>query len=243
MEEHVYPHMYRVEKEHWWFVARLKILLRFLSVRLHASSQTRILDVGCGTGAILEEFSRRYEAFGIDSSPQAVEFCRRRGLSNVSTGLLADFPSDRRFDLITMLDVVEHVDDDTGLLREARRRLTAAGHILIAVPAFPWLWSRHDDVLQHKRRYTRTSLGRVVTAAGFTIERMTYFNTLLFPLAVFRRFMAKVFNLPEMGDLEIPSRFTNSVLRRVFELEAGMLPSVSFPFGLSVLCLARSTGP
>lgn len=240
MEDRVYPQMYRVEKEHWWFAARNGILLHFLGTRLHAPPQTRVLDVGCGTGAILEEFSRRYRASGIDPSPQAVDFCRQRGLTDVRTGLLADLPPDPVYDLITMLDVVEHVEDDLGLLKEARRRLVPGGHLLIAVPAYRWLWSRHDVVLHHQRRYTRRTLAPVVTGAGFVIEHMTHFNTLLFPLAVGRRLVQKLTGGETMDDLEIPSPGVNRFLRTIFEMEAPVLPSYALPFGLSLLCLARN---
>jgi len=243
MEESVYPQMYRVEKEQWWFAARLTILLHFLATRVHASPQTRVLDVGCGTGAILEEFSRRYKAFGIDPSLQAVEFCRQRGLTNVWAGLLADYPQDKPFDLITMLDVVEHVEDDRGLLMEARRRLAPGGHLLIAVPAFQWLWSHHDVVLHHRRRYTRATLTPAVTGAGFVVEHMTYFNTLLFPIAVGRRFVQKLTGSETMDHLTIPPPAVNRVLQKLFAMETPLLPSYSLPFGLSLLCLARNPGP
>jgi SAM-dependent methyltransferase len=237
MEDRVYPHMYRVEKEHWWFAARLGILLHFIDRRVHAVPGTRVLDVGCGTGAILEEFSRRYQAFGIDPSPQAIDFCRQRGLTNVWAGLLNDFPADKPYDLVTMFDVVEHVPDDLALLTEARRRLAPGGHLLIAVPAYRWLWSRHDVVLHHQRRYTRGTLAPVVTGAGFVIDHLTYFNTLLFPVAVGRRLMQQVTGGETMDDLEIPAPGT------IFVMETPVVPSYSLPFGLSLLCLARNPGP
>jgi 2-polyprenyl-3-methyl-5-hydroxy-6-metoxy-1,4-benzoquinol methylase len=243
MDDRVYPQMYRVEKEHWWFTARLGILLHFLHHRLQPSSKMRVLDVGCGTGAILEEFSRRFEAFGIDPSEQAIEFCRQRGLTNVWAGLLDDFPADRMFDLVTMFDVVEHVPDDVGLLKAARRHLVPGGHLLIAVPAFRWLWSRHDVTLHHQRRYTQSTLVPVVTAAGFAVEHVTYFNTLLFPLAVSRRFVQKLTGSETMDDLEIPAPAVNRLFRTIFEMETPVVPSYRIPFGLSLLCLARNPGP
>jgi SAM-dependent methyltransferase len=243
MEERAYPRMYRVEKEHWWFAARLGIFLHYLDRRVHATPQTRVLDVGCGTGAVLEEFSRRYQAFGIDPSEQAIEFCRQRGLTNVWAGLLNDFQHDKPYDLITMFDVVEHVPDDIGLLKEARRRLVPGGQLMIAVPAYMWLWSHHDVGLHHQRRYSRGTLAPVVTGAGFTIEHLTYFNTLLLPAAVGRRIVQQITGGETMDDLELPSPGVNKVLRTIFELETPVLPSYSLPFGLSLLCLARNPGP
>ena len=239
MEEHVYPQMYRVEKEHWWFVSRNRILLNYIDRRLGLSRESKILDVGCGTGAMLEEFSRRYQAFGIDFSPQAIDFCRKRGLANVRVGSLDAFPRDERFDLITMFDVVEHVEDDRGLLSEAHGRLSPGGHLLVAVPAYRWLWSNHDVVLHHKRRYTRSTLALVVRQAGFRIEHLTHFNALLFPLALTRRVAGRLTGSNTADDLEVPSPAVNSLLGGIFRLETDWIPSMTLPFGLSLLCLAQ----
>lgn len=241
MEEQVYPHLYKIEKEHWWYSARLDILMHFLETHLDLSKRIRSLDVGCGTGAAMEMFSRRFEAYGLDPSPQAIEFCRRRGLSNLFLGELAGYPAGERFDLITFLDVLEHVEDDRGTLRTAHRLLNDHGQLLITVPAFPSLWSPLDVMLHHKRRYTPTQLKDVVTSAGFSIGHLTYFNTLLFPVALVRRMAAKLMHTETMGDLEIPGRAVNAVLKRIFELEKPFIPKVSFPFGLSLLCWAEKT--
>lgn len=242
MEEHVYPHMYRIEKEHWWFAARQKILLHYITSRITTSKETRVLDVGCGTGAILELFSRRFQAYGTDFSPQAIEFCRQRGLTHLFLGSLADYPRTERFDLITILDVVEHVEDDGGLLAHAHALLNDHGYLLIAAPAFPFLWSKHDVVLHHKRRYTRRSLRAVVAAAGFEIEHLTFFNTFLFPVALAKRLVARLTGSDKANDLEIPPAPLNVALRNIFALESHILPHVSLPFGLSLLCLARRRG-
>ena len=242
MEHQVYKQMYDVENTHWWFVARKEILLRYLDVRLPLPSEARLLDVGCGTGAILEAFSGRYQAFGSDMAPQAIEFCRARGLTRLHQGTLDAYPQSEPFDLITMLDVVEHVDDDLALLRAAHALLGSSGHILIAVPAFPSLWNTHDEILHHKRRYTRRSLGNLVREAGFTVEHLTFFNSLLFPVAWVRRMAARASGA-EMHDLEIPPGPLNAALRETFRLERWILPHGSLPVGLSLLCLARRGAP
>ncbi len=241
MEEQVYPHLYRIEKEHWWYAARLDILMHFLETHLDPSRRIRSLDVGCGTGAAMEMFSRRFEAYGLDPSPQAIDFCRQRGLSNLFLGELSSYPAGERFDLITFLDVLEHVEDDRGTLQIAHRLLSKGGKLLLTVPAFPSLWSPLDVMLHHKRRYTPPQLREVVTSAGFSIRHLTYFNTLLFPLALVRRMAAKVTRTETMGDLEIPGRALNTVLKKIFELEKPLVPKVSFPFGLSLLCWAEKT--
>ena len=242
MEDRVYQQLYDVENEHWWFVARKEILLRYLDARLPLQRDSRILDVGCGTGTILQSFSRRYHAFGTDVAPQAIEFCRQRGLTEVHMGRLEDYPASEPFDLLTMLDMLEHVDDDAGLLQAAHRLLRTGGHLLIAVPAFPSLWSKHDEILHHKRRYTRQTLRRVVEGAGFAVEHLTFFNFFLFPVAWAKRAAARVTGSEKANDLDIPPRILNTGLREIFRLERGMLPHVSLPFGLSLLCLARKAG-
>jgi len=241
MEEHVYPHMYRIENDHWWFAARQRILLQYIDSRISTSPETRILDVGCGTGAILEKFSKRFSTYGTDSSQQAIDFCRQRGLTNLFRGSLASYPKSQPFDIITMLDVVEHVDDDGALLRDAHALLKPGGHLLIAVPAFPSLWSAHDVVLHHKRRYTKRALQLIVESVGFEIEHLTFFNTLLFPVAVGKRWLAHLTGATNANDLEIPNRAINRLLKTVFELETDLVSKATLPFGLSLLCLAKKS--
>jgi len=242
MEDHVYPQMYRVEKEHWWFVTRQEILLRYIDRRLRLPDRTHVLDVGCGTGALLELLSRRFDAYGSDTAPQAIAFCRQRGLTRLHLGTLESYPASPPFDLITMLDVLEHTEDDRGLLRETLRLLRTGGHLLVTVPAFPSLWSRHDEMLHHKRRYTKSLLRRTLVESGFAVKHLTFFNTFLFPAAWARRTAGRVTGGDRANDLEIPGRGLNAVLKHVFALERVVLSSASLPFGLSLLCLAAKEG-
>jgi SAM-dependent methyltransferase len=242
MEDQVYRLLYEVEKEHWWFAARKEILLSYLDRRLPLPPTARLLDVGCGTGAILESFTERYQAYGTDTAPQAIAFCGERGLTRLHLGTLDTYPASAPFDIITMLDMVEHVEDDGGLLRSGRRLLRDGGHILIAVPAFPSLWSRHDELLHHKRRYTRGTLRRLVEGAGFTVEHLTFFNAFLFPVAWLKRLAARATGSDKANDLEIPPRPLNTAMRALFRIERRIIPHASLPFGLSLLCLARKNG-
>jgi hypothetical protein len=141
-----------------------------------------------------------------------------------------------------MLDMVEHVEDDEGLLRAGLGLLNDGGHVLIAVPAFPFLWSTIDEILHHKRRYTRGSLRRVVENAGFTVEHLTFFNCFLFPVAWVKRIAARATGGGEAHDLDIPPRPLNAALRGVFRAERRILTRWSLPIGLSLLCLARKGG-
>jgi SAM-dependent methyltransferase len=239
MEEYLYPHFYQVENTHWWFVARREILLHYCANRRLLSHDTRLLDVGCGTGANLEAFAARCAASGLDASPHAIEFCRKRGLEHLFLGTLDRFPDDQRFDFITLLDVAEHADDDAGLLRAALQRLDAGGKLLLTVPAFPSLWGPHDVQTHHKRRYTKNSLGRLMNGSGFCIRHLTFFNMFLFPVAVARRFASNLRGSQRADDLDLPSPAINRILTRVFLLEKPLVPRMSLPFGLSLLCLAE----
>lgn len=238
MEDFLYPVFYAIEKEHWWFSARQDIIREFM-VQFPQSPKLKLLDVGCGTGAFLEEFSTWFDAQGIEPSPAAVEFCRKRGLSNVKVGVLAQHPLTDKADIMTFLDVVEHVEDDRQLLRDAYQRIASNGYILITVPAYRWMWSKHDDINHHKRRYSKESLRLLVRDAGFDIVHLTYFNTLLFPIAAAKRLLSRLLRLQEGDEFTIPPKPINALLHSVFALERLVVPRYSFPFGLSLLCLAR----
>jgi len=240
MEEFLYPHFYKIENEHWWFAARQKILWNFISKNFSLKSSSKILDVGCGTGAILDTFSKHFDAYGQDVSQQAVDFCKQRGLKNVFRGFLNELPSYlNNFDLVTAFDVVEHIDDDIGVLKQMSALLMPNGKVLVTVPAFQILWGAHDVVTHHKRRYTKRLLHSVFNQAGLEIERSSYFNFFLFPLAVARRIQAKITNVDEAKDLDMPSPLVNQILRSVFETEKFILPTFNFPIGLSLIAIGK----
>jgi len=237
MEEPLYRQFYEVEKRHWWFVARQEILLRYIDTVIKLSPDARFLDVGCGTGAMLEELSKRAEAFGVDASDTAIAYCKQRGLNNVYRGNLDVVPHTQSFDCITFFDVLEHIDDEVAVLKESLALLKSAGSILITVPAYQWMWSNHDVRNHHKRRYTAPRLRKTVQQSGLRIVHCTYFNTILFPLASARRMWIKIIN-DHGNDLELPSRPVNALLREIFRVEKYIVPHISLPFGVSILCHA-----
>jgi SAM-dependent methyltransferase len=241
MDESLYHQFFDVEKRHWWFAARQDIILAYVRDAIKLRADARILDVGCGTGAILEAFSRNHPAFGFDFSETAVAYCKKRGLDNVFSGSLADLASHGPFELITYFDVIEHTDDDDGILRQGLNLLKPGGHLLVTVPAYQWLWSNHDVLNHHKRRYTRGQLRRVVETAGFTVACCTYLNTLLFPAAVIVRYWANVTG-KNYDHLAIPPPLLNILLKYVFRIEGSLIPLVTLPFGLSILCHGRKPG-
>src|SRR5882762_9723501 len=178
MQQHTYSIMHRVEETHWWFVGRRKIIESFLKrlcpglkSKEPARESLNILDVGCGTGANLEMLSQFGNAEGVDVSVEALDFCRARGLQQVKQGAAETLPYENdSFDLVTGLDVVEHLDDDVAGLKEMHRVLRPDGRAVLFVPAFMFLWGVQDDISNHRRRYTMAGLKAAVRKAGFEIE-------------------------------------------------------------------------
>ena len=239
---HTYPILYRVEESHWWYKGRRKIIASFVEeiCRNFKDRRPRILDVGCGTGANLMLLSQFGETEGVDVSPDALEFCRQRGLDNVRLGEAEALPyEDGRFDLVTALDVVEHIDDDVAGLREFRRVLKPGGRILLFVPTFMFLWGVQDDVSHHRRRYRLPELRRVVEKAGFEVERTTYANITFFaPILMVRKLMSLTGMRTDTENSINISAF-NGIFGRIFGAESAVLRHVNFPFGVSGLCVAR----
>ena len=245
MRRDFYAEYFEVEDRHWWFVGRREILLRTLDRHLPAPPNgrpRRVLDVGCGTGTMLRHLARYGVVEGVDADEEAVRFCRERGLEHVQR---ADVPlpfEEGAFDLITMLDVLEHVDDDTGMLADLHRVLRPGGVLLITVPAFRCLWGRQDEISHHKRRYRARELRRRAADAGFALRRLSYFNTLLFPgiaaIRLLRRARPAPAELQSDFELTRPGRL-NDLLGRVFALEGPVVERTSLPFGVSILALAE----
>lgn len=244
MQEHTYPIMRRVEETHWWFVGRRRIIESFLQ-RMFAKSRgasTRILDVGCGTGANLEMLSQFGEAEGVDVSTEALSFCRERGLNNVKQGEAEALPyPDGRFDLVTGLDVIEHLDDDLAGLKEMHRVLRKDGRALFFVPAFMFLWGVQDDVSNHRRRYTLAGFKDVVTRAGFKVENATYVNLSFFAPILFGRLFMRVTGLKPASENNITIGFLNGLMGKILGAESLALRHMKFPFGVSIICEARKS--
>ena len=242
MMEHTYPILFRVEQSHWWYIGRRRILEDFVEdiCRRVTDRRPRILDVGCGTGANLLMLSKYGDAEGVDISEDALAFCRERGLDKVKLGAGEELPyDDDTFDLITALDVVEHMDDDLAGLREMRRVLRPGGRVLLFVPTFMFLWGVQDDVSNHRRRYRLPELRRVLEEAGFEIERTTYANiTFFLPILFVRKFMQLTgIKAASENNINVPA--LNGVLGRILGAESLVLKFMNLPFGVSGLCVAR----
>lgn len=236
MDRSVYDRMQALEDEHWWFVGRRRILSAVLERSLPRSGPAAILEAGCGTGgnlAMLQGFGS-VDAFEVDEP--SCDFARQRSGLDVRVGSLPDavpFP-DSRYRAIALFDVLEHVDRDVDALNRLSGLLAEDGRIFVTVPAFPILWSAHDERHHHFRRYTARSLRETAERAGLTVERLSYFNTLLLAPAVAMR-LAKAGLRRDTPDDAMPPRRLNRMLAWLFALERYPLARVDLPVGLSLL--------
>lgn len=229
----------QVERRHWWFRGRRRILARLLAGR-RLPPGARVLDVGCGTGAnapVLRGADRF--TIGIDASPIPMALVDRTHDARLRADA-AHLPfGDASFDLVVALDVLEHLDDDRAAVRELRRVLRPGGTLVVFVPALELLWGLQDDVSHHRRRYRRAELGEIIASAGFRIERLTYFNTLLFPPILAAR-LAMRLRPPRTlkSENQIGGPIANAILSSIFALEAPLVARANLPIGVSLGCVA-----
>jgi len=234
---------HQVEDVHWWYRGRRTVLEGAIA-RLGLPASARILDAGCGSGRNMLELARLGTATGIELSDESVALARKRDVGEVVAGSVLEMPfPDDSFDFAVSLDVIEHLEDDLAALRELRRVLAPGGTLLLTVPAYQWLWSHHDEINEHHRRYTRRSLQRVAEQAGWKQVRTTYFNSLLLPVAIVLRVLDRVNRgktTESSLDLWVPPGPVNWLLERPLALEAALIArGARIPAGLSLMAVFR----
>lgn len=240
MDKSVYIRMSEQDAGHWWFVARRQIL-RDQIAALGLPARARILEAGCGPGgnlAMLAGFGN-VEAFELDDEARRIA-AARSGI-DVRPGMLPDRIDEApgAFDLIAAFDVIEHVDQDAASVQALARLLRPGGRLIVTVPAYRWLWSAHDERHHHKRRYTRSSVRSLAVGAGLEVEKCSHFNSFLLPVVACLRLVRKILSLRESPDDTMPRPVANRILTRIFGAERYLLRHVSFPAGVSILCVAR----
>jgi SAM-dependent methyltransferase len=246
VERSLYDEHAALERDHWWFVARRAILETVLTRHVPPAGGQRILDVGCGTGGMLPMLARFGEVSVIEGEPVAVAHCHDAfGGFDVRQGEVpADVPADGSFDLVTSFDVIEHIDDDLAALVSLRDATTPGGRVIVTVPALTWLWSDHDVVNGHRRRYTRPVLVDVIGRAGLDLVHVSYFNTVLLPAVAGARWAGRLRPRPvaPRSDFTMPSPRVNGLLTRLMTSERGVVAGRGLPIGVSLVAVARRPG-
>ena len=239
MESDEYATMFRVEETHWWYHALHRLIFETLDSQLPDWREKRILDAGCGTGAILQRLGNAERNVGVDLAPEAISFCRKRGLNNVQQGNVCALPfEDASFDAVISSSVLYHewVSDIDVAIREMYRVLRPGGLVLINVPAFRFLHSGHDDAVMTARRFRKPEIRRLLLSQNFKIRRLTYWTSLLFPFAV----AARTLGGSQMGrDFETnDSSWLQRTFGRTMAIERFLLRRISFPAGVALLAAA-----
>jgi SAM-dependent methyltransferase len=237
LEQQAYREQFELEDTHWWFQGR-RAVIRALLREAGSGGDLRLLDAGCGTGRNMVEFADLGTVEGVDPSPDAIEFCRRRGVHNVREGRLERLPyDDGCFDLILATDVLEHIPDDRVALAELLRVAAPGGRLLATVPAYRWLWSEHDTVHHHFRRYTLRALRERLVETGWEPLRLTYFNSLLLPPIAAVRLLGRLRSERggERPDLKLTPPGLNYLLEQPMRAEAALIRrGVRLPAGVSI---------
>jgi len=233
---------HRVEDSHWWYRGRRRVLENVIQ-DLGMPPGARVLDAGCGSGRNMVELRRHGEVTGVEVAQTSAALARARGAGEVFEGSLMEMPfAQDSFDLAVCLDVIEHLPDDVGALRELRRVLAPGGALLVTVPAYQWLWSGHDEINHHCRRYNRRMLLQAAQAAGWRPAVVTNFNSLLLPVAIVLRALDR-FNrraTESSLDLWVPPAPLNWLLQQPLNLEAAVIGhGGQIPAGLSLLAVLR----
>lgn len=246
MQKEMYQHIQNVEQNHWWYVARRKIIFDWVLQTLAGYSAPKILDIGCGTGFNIEHLQAHgyKQVTGLDFSVDALNFGRSRCLTHqvCSDGTRPPF-SGESFDVILALDLIEHLADDVQTLQELERLLKPNGSLIIFTPAFNFLWGLQDEVSHHYRRYTAGELRRKLSGIGLTIHKLTYANTFLFPLIWAGRVALRLSgnNIQGTSENDLHPGWSNNLLQTIFALERPLLRHVDLPVGVSLLCVATKS--
>lgn len=238
MDRVIFDRMAELDQTHWWFVARREIVAEAIHRIAKPHAGARILEIGCGTGhnlAMLGAFGT-VDALEVDDA--ARDIASHRLGRPVGDAPLPELPGvpEAAYDLVALLDVLEHIEGDEAALKGIRKRLRPGGKILLTVPANRWMWSAHDQAHHHFRRYAKADLVSVAQRAGLKIEFISHFNTILFPLAAAARIAGKITGRAEADDAQPPAPL-NALFRALFRMEKRLLGRVPLPFGVSLMAV------
>lgn len=241
MERVVYQQMAELDERHWWYRARRDVLADLIRREALPPPGAHILEIGCGTGHNLEMLRGFGEVDGIEIDDEARSIAERRLGRTIMSTPLPELTgvADRTYDLVAALDVIEHIDDDSAALSGIAAKLKPGGKFVMTVPAHAWMWSAHDVVNHHKRRYSKTGLKRLVEGSPLRLKKLGYFNSLLFPLAIAERFASKLRG-KDSADVKLPPTPLNATLETVFSAERHLIGRLPLPPGLSLFAVASA---
>lgn len=239
MEDYLYDDLYNLEETHWWHKAKQDVLIEIFAKFLD-KKDPEILDVGCGTGKTLETLQKYGNSYGIDSSKHAISYCLKRGFKNVKVGSAYKIPfKTGSFDVITMLDVLEHTDEERTL-PEVNRVLKKGGLLIVTVPAHQSLWSQWDIVLHHKKRYSKLGLVDVLKTNGFSVTKISYLYSFLVGPVIFVRFVKSlIFKEKYPSDFKVSTPLANAILGAMANIERRVFMTTGLPTGTSLVCVAK----
>lgn len=243
MELGEYKSLEERESFYFWHIVRREILRENLLRFLGGKRDNKILDVGCGTGGnmlLLKEFGA---VTGLDLSDEALKLAKDKNFAQLIKGDATKMPfSNDYFDIVSVLDTLEHVEDDKSVFKETFRVLKSGGILIITVPAYQWLWSQHDEVLHHIRRYDRVDLVKKAEKEGFKILRSSHFVMLAVPINLFRKIRDKLFYkkiaAPKRYDI-VFGPFINSILIFFLRCEKYLMRFMGLPFGTSIMAVVQ----
>ena len=245
MEKKEYEKLYGLENSYWWFKARRRLVERTVkSYSEHIDGDIKILDVGCGTGGVLSMLSRYGNSFGVDVSPEAINYCKKRKLNNIKIGTAEKLPfPDNTFSIVVCLDVLYHkgIKNDTTALKEIHRVLRRDGVLILTDSANKTLWSRHDISAHARTRYSKNEINDKLTKCGFIILKLSYYNFFLFPLVYFFRKFDNATNKNKNIETNVKeiNPVINFFLYKILLFEGWLLRYINFPFGVSIFCVAK----
>jgi SAM-dependent methyltransferase len=241
MERSVYREMAELDERHWWYRARRQVLADLIRREAMPQAHAHILEIGCGTGHNLEMLGSFGEVDALELDEEARAIAEKRLGRKVMSTPLPELSGvhDRHYDLIAALDVIEHIGDDVGAVSAIAAKLKPGGKLVMTVPAHQWMWSAHDIVNHHKRRYSRAGLRRLIETSPLRLDKIGYFNSLLFPFAMADRLGSKLRG-NDNADVKLPSAPVNAMLEAVFAAERHFVGRLPLPPGLSLFAVASA---
>lgn len=232
--------MYQLEDAYWWFVGRHHLITGLIQQHFPGRTDLNILDIGCGTGALSAKLQHCGTVVSADFSPLALQYSQKRGLTALARADAMRLPfRDAQFDVITALDILEHLPDDAAALREIHRVLKPGGKIFATVPAYQSLWSPHDVALMHFRRYVSKEVRARFTEAQLRIRKLSYAMTLLYPVVWAARKLSRHSRGEPKASLVAVPETANRLLVKLLQAENALVRRCSLPFGVTVLCVAE----